>query len=109
LADWAENFAGRIAGKAGLWDIPAEEANALQTAFTDFKSLHEMAASPQKTPIIVARKNAAKVDLLKKIRAMVGYRLQNPIITAVDRTELGLHIRDTNPTTIPPPVSRPEF
>jgi hypothetical protein len=74
-----------------------------------FATLHAQADSPAKTSIIVAEKNAARDALVEKIRALVGFRLKNPVITDAQRIALGLHVHDTTPTTIPVPKTRPEL
>jgi len=109
LVDWADHFATQIVANATAWEIPATDVTALQTAVTLFKTLHGQAASPEKNSIIVAQKNAARDDLKEKIRALADFRLKNPVITPAQRLDLGLTVKDTNPTPIPTPSSRPEF
>jgi hypothetical protein len=109
LVDWADNFTARVVANATAWEIPAAEVTALQASNTAFKNLHEQAASPEKSPVIVAQKNAARDDLKAKIRALADFRLKNPVITPAQRLDLGLTVKDTNPTPIPTPSSRPEF
>ena len=109
LVAWSDNFYGKIASAAPAWNIPAEEVNALYAAKNAFATLHTQADSPLKNSVIVAKKNAARAVLETKIRELVGFRLKNPIITDADRVALGLHVRDTKPTNIPAPKSRPEL
>jgi hypothetical protein len=100
VVDWVDNFAACIAANAVAWDIPGAEVTDLQTAFTTFKTLHVKAVSPERTPIIITQKNAAKAALLAKIRALMGFRLKNPIITDADRITMGLHVKDTTRTVM---------
>ncbi|MDR2729907.1 MAG: hypothetical protein LBB81_03300 [Treponema sp.] len=109
LITWADNFVTWIGEYAGDLDIPAAEVNKLKIAVNFFKSTHEQARSPDRTPVIIATKDGAKRDMVAKIRAMVRFRLQNPAVTDAMRIQLGLRARDTIMTTIPVPTTRPEF
>jgi hypothetical protein len=109
LVAWSANFTTQVAANASAWSIPTAEITPLQTANTAFATLHAKADSPAKTSIIVAEKNAARKTLEEKIRALVGFRLKNPVITDAQRIALGLHVRDTTYTTITVPTTRPEL
>jgi hypothetical protein len=109
LVPWSANFATQVADNAIAWNIPVEEVTDLQNATTSFARLQAQADSPAKTAIIVAEKNVARTELKAKIRALVNFRLKNPIITDAQRIAMGLHVHDTTPTTVPVPKSRPEL
>jgi hypothetical protein len=109
LVPWSANFTAQVAANASAWGIPSNEVSALQTANTAFATLQAKADSPAKTSIIVAEKNTARKTLVAKIRELAGFRLKNPVITRAQRIALGLHVRDTTPSNIPVPKSRPEL
>ena len=109
LVAWSANFTAGIVANAGAWGIPPDEVIALQTANDTFAALHAQADSPLKNSVIVAEKNAARGVLETKIRELAGFRLKNPVITDADRVALGLHVRDTTPSNIPAPKTRPEL
>jgi hypothetical protein len=109
LAAWSANFTTQIANNLGAWDIPEQEVMDLQTASASFAMLHAQADSPAKTKIIVEEKNAARKVLVGLIRGLVSFRLKNPVITGAQRIAMGLHLRDTTYSKVPPPVSRPEL
>ncbi|MDR2730084.1 MAG: hypothetical protein LBB81_04215 [Treponema sp.] len=109
LVPWAENFVTWLGEYAGDLDIPAAEINGIKTALNYFKGTLEQARSPDRTRVITAQKNAAKADLVSKIRVMARFRLQNPAVTDAMRIQLGLRPRDTIVTAIPIPTTRPEF
>jgi hypothetical protein len=75
-------------------DIPKAEVDALSGAVSAFKNLFTEAKSSEKTPFIIAQKNAAKGELTAKIRALVNFRLKNPQVTDAMRIQLGLPTRD---------------
>jgi hypothetical protein len=94
LVPWAENFALWVSNYSEDLDIPQSEVNALKAAVTQFKNLFEEAKSSEKTPFIIAQKKAAKADMIAKIRALVRFRLQNPLVTDAMRVQFGLPPRD---------------
>ncbi|MDR0768676.1 MAG: hypothetical protein LBE71_02040 [Dysgonamonadaceae bacterium] len=109
LVAWSANFTTQVAAGASAWSIPGGEVTALQTANSNFATLHAKADSPAKTSIIVAEKNTARKTLIAKIRGLVNFRLKNPVITDAQRVALGLHVRDTTPSHILAPTTHPEL
>jgi hypothetical protein len=109
LAPWASNFTKKVSANSTAWDIPAAEIGALQVANVEFARLQGEADSPDRTSVIVEERNESRQRLVALIRAMVGFRLQNPVITDYERIGLGLHVHDTKPTSIPVPSTRPEL
>jgi hypothetical protein len=109
LVAWSANFTAKVAAGATAWSIPAEEVARLQKLNTDFAALHAQADSPDKTKVIVAKKDSARKTLVDKIREMANFRLKNPIITDDERISLGLHVHDTTPSSIGVPVHPPEL
>jgi hypothetical protein len=109
LVAWSDNFSVQVSANAAAWGIPEAEVTALVTAKNDFETLHLKADSPERTSVIVAEKNTARKKLTGVIRALVDFRLKNPVITDAQLTALGLHVRDTTRTPIPIPATRPEL
>ncbi|MDR1644755.1 MAG: hypothetical protein LBS05_02865 [Tannerellaceae bacterium] len=109
LSYWVTNFYTKIEVKAQAWAIPTAEVEAVGSAFSQFANFLAEAESPDRTPVIVAKKNAARKTLTGLIRTMVRFRLNNPILTDADRIDLGLHVRDTTYTPVPVPETRPEL
>ncbi|MDR2139992.1 MAG: hypothetical protein LBP50_10655 [Tannerella sp.] len=109
LVPWSANFTAGITANAAAWNITPEEVKELQTADASFAALQAQADSPVKNAVTVAKKNAARKALVAKIRGLAGFRLKNPVITDAQRVALGLHVRDTNPSNISIPPTRPEL
>jgi hypothetical protein len=109
VLSWSANFLEGVGPNAAAWGIPEGEVTAIGVAYRAFADIYIKAKSPSKTAVIVAEKNAAREALVAKIRAMVSFRLQNPVITDAQRIDLGLHVRDTTRTNIPVPTTRPEL
>ncbi|MDR3262641.1 MAG: hypothetical protein LBT78_12535 [Tannerella sp.] len=106
---WSANFATQVADNGSAWSISEQEVSDLQTAVTAFAALYAQANSPAKSPIIVAEKCAARTVLVGHIRALVNFRLKNPVITDAQRIATGIPVHDTVRSTIPVPVSRPNI
>jgi hypothetical protein len=109
LVPWGANFNSKVTAGASRWGIPSNEVTDVQNAYDAFVTLQKKADSPDKTTVIVAEKNAARKKYVELVRAMVGFRLKNPIITDAERVGMGLHVHDTTPTPIDVPKTRPEF
>jgi hypothetical protein len=109
LASWSSNFASKVDANSKVWNIPGQEVSDLNNAVNIFSSLHAQVDSPAKNSIIVAEKNAARIDLIGRIRGLVGFRLRNPAITNAERIAMGLPARDNTFSSIPTPTSRPEL
>ncbi|MDR1129681.1 MAG: hypothetical protein LBK96_01690 [Prevotellaceae bacterium] len=107
LVPWGSNFNSKVSVNASRWGIPLEEVTEVQTAYDVFVPLHKKADSPDSTTVIVAEKNVARKNYVTLVRAMVGFRLKNPIITDAERLDMGLHVHDTTPTTIDVPTTHP--
>ncbi|MDR1180838.1 MAG: hypothetical protein LBL13_02525 [Bacteroidales bacterium] len=108
LASWCANFTLKVAANASKWEISPEEIAELQDSYEAFVLLQKKADSPDRTTVIVAEKNAARKKLIGCIRTLAGFRLKNPIITDAERIDMGLHVRDTTPTNLDVPKTRPE-
>jgi hypothetical protein len=109
LVAWSANFTSQVETNARTWEIPPDEVVGLRVANDAFAELQKKADSPAKNSIIVAEKKTARKELIAKIRALVGFRLKNPIITNAERIALGLRVHDTTPSPIPVPKNRPEL
>jgi hypothetical protein len=109
LVLWSVNFGAQIAKNAEAWNISSDEVVELQTVITSFASLQAMADSPSRTTVIVAKKNAARYSLEKKIRELVNFQLNNPVITSTERIAMGLHVRSGKYSTVSRPETRPEL
>jgi hypothetical protein len=106
---WVANFVNVVSANATDWNISSEEVSGLSDARTNFADLLGQAESPLRNKVIVAQKNAARSALISGIRALVNFKLRNPVITDAQRLAMGLHVRDTTPTSVPVPTTRPEL
>ena len=109
LVSWCANFTAEVVVNAEEWEIPQAEVSRLQNAGDKFAALYAQADSPTCNSVIIAEKNTARKALVKEIRSLADFRLKNPVISDGQRIGLGLHVRQTTHTPVPPPASRPEL
>jgi hypothetical protein len=107
LIDWGDNFVAELTAHGTEWEIPAAEITGVITALAAFKALHAQAVSPEKSSVIIEEKNEARDAFKAKVRAMVKFRFENPVITDADRVRCGLHLRDSVKTPIGDPATVP--
>jgi hypothetical protein len=107
LIDWGDNFVAEITAHSAEWEIPAAEIAGVTTALDAFKTLHKKAVSPERSPVIIEEKNEARDAFKAKVRVMVKFRFENPVITNADRVRCGLHPRDPVKTPFGVPATVP--
>jgi hypothetical protein len=90
-------------------NIPTAEVAELKALLNTFETNFEDSRGPERTPVIVAAKKSSRKKFETKIRGIVGFYLQNPIVTPEMRIQFGLNPKDEIRTTIPVPKTRPEF
>jgi hypothetical protein len=110
---WSANFDARITANPTAYGLTAVQAtfyNGLHTAFqTAWQAANE---NMTRTPSAIQTKNLAKADLVSGrggIRELAGIVQKFPGTTNTERSDLGLTVRDAEPTPIPPPTVSPEI
>jgi hypothetical protein len=106
LIDWLNNFVEKLQTNAAKWQIPQGEMDEIAALTADFKGKHAKCAGPDRSKTLVAEKDAAKAELIARIREMVKFRFNNPAISDADRVSAGLHAKDKARTPIPVPATR---
>jgi hypothetical protein len=107
LALWSERFLEQIIDNAAQWEIPHNEVNNLEKIVEEYNKYFKIIDSPLKTKIDVVKKNVAKIEMSRQIRAMTSFRLRNPVITDDQRIALGLRIKNRKRKPIPQPDKAP--
>ena len=95
LIIWVDNFIKGVSVYTDDLEIPEKELSAIKAAQAYFRSVAEDAKGGERTPVLTAKKDEAKADLVALVRGMVGFRLQNPKVSASMRVEMGLPPHDT--------------
>ena len=90
------------------YSLTAGQLTTLGTKLTDFQTKWDTCQVPgTKTKVAVQQKNASKADLLAYLRTLVKIVQNAPTTNNTMRTELGIPLRDFEPSPIPPPGSAP--
>jgi len=82
--------------------IPAQKISNLSALLDDLEVLKDTAAS-QRTPAHTLARNNSQAAATKALRAFVNQYLRFEPVTDVDLVEMGIPVRDTIHTTVPPP------
>ena len=108
LFDWSTNFSARITATPTAYGLVAADATALASLVADFTTRRSTATNPPtRTRITIAAKDTSKAALIAKCRSLGRIVKAFPSITPAQLHELGLHVRDREPTPIPPPATHP--
>ncbi|MDR0598979.1 MAG: hypothetical protein LBG84_02695 [Treponema sp.] len=106
LIDWLDNFVEKLQAHGTEWQIPPGEAAEVEALTTEFKVRRAKCAGPDRSKALVSEKDAVKEALIARVRTMVKFRFNNPIISDADRVSAGLHPRDRTRTPVPVPATR---
>jgi len=108
LEDWSQNFDTRITTTPTLFNLLASDATAFHALVQDFITRRAAAVNPgTRGKSTVAAKQTSKIALLARARQLARIVSAYPPVTPQQRVDLGLNVRDTDPTPIPPPATKP--
>jgi len=108
LDTFANNFQTLIAGNPTAYSLVAADATAITLAYTNFHSAYLAAINPTtRTHATIATKNTQKLNVMSVIRGYGATIRANRGVSDALKTNRGLHVRDTQPTPIPPPSTYP--
>lgn len=101
-------FGTQISATPTVYGLVAADATAFQALATDFATRLATATNPEtRTKAAVAAKSTSKKSLLARTRALIRIISAHPGVTDEMRVELGLNVRDPQPSPIPAPSTRP--
>jgi hypothetical protein len=107
---WSTNFDKFINLAPADYGLTADQAaayNVLHTAFSD--ALHAASEPHTRTPSIIIIKNDAKEALIEEARVLARLVQATPGVTDAQRNDLGLTVRDDEPTPVPEPHEPPDI
>ena len=105
---WGSNFAALITANPTDFGLVVGDATTIQTASDDFTAALTLALDPAtRTPVTVNAKDAQRQTSEAVWRPYAMQINANPAVTDAQRTSLGLTVRDTDRTPVPPPASAP--
>jgi hypothetical protein len=108
LDAWLDNFKTLIAASPTTYGLATSDATAISTAYTNWHAAYTTAVNPTtRTKLSVADKNQQKAIVLGVVRGYAATIRANLAVSDALKGGLGLHVRDTTPTPVPPPATFP--
>lgn len=108
LKDWANNYSTKISAAPQLYGLQVSDATALASLVADFNTRYNTATSPDtQTPVAAEALRTSRAALVAKCRQLARIINADPDTTNEQRTELGLNVRDAEPTPAAIPLTRP--
>jgi hypothetical protein len=109
LVTWSTGFNTKINATPTTYGLTAGQATAYTTVHTAFVTAFNAANSDAtNSRSAIVTKNAAKAVLIASARQLAGIIQSYPGTTNAMRSDLGLTVRDTQPTPVPPPANPPD-
>jgi hypothetical protein len=108
LEAWLANFKTLIAASPTSYGLVASDATAVTNAYNAWHTAYLAAVNPTtRTKLTVAAKNQQKAIVLGVVRGYAATIRANAAVSDSLKGGLGLHVRDTTPTPVPPPSTFP--
>ena len=111
LLAWSSNFASKIAATPTVYGLTAAQATAYAALHSTFSAAYVLAIEPDtNSRTAIQAKNTAKENLMSApggARELVAIVQAFPGTTDEMRVELGLKVRDVEPTPVPVPRTAP--
>ena len=108
LVTWSINFKTKITATPTDYGLVAAQATAYGVKHDAFVAAHQTANNPDtRSPTNIVAKDVAKVALEDEARMLARIVQATPAVTAAQKSELGLTVRDVDPSPIPPPAEAP--
>lgn len=108
LDTWANNFKTLIAASPTSYGLVTADGTALTTAYNAWHTAYLAAINPTtRTKATVEAKNVQKANLLTVVRGYAATIRVNRAVSNELKIGLGLNVRDTSPTPVPPPSTYP--
>ncbi|MEK6702935.1 MAG: hypothetical protein AABZ53_11770 [Planctomycetota bacterium] len=108
LDAWLANFKTLIAATPTNYGLVAADGTAITTAYTNWHNAFLAATNPTtRTEATVSTKNTQKALTLTLVRGYAATIRVNAAVSDALKIGLGLHVKDTQPSPVPPPVTKP--
>ena len=108
IVTWTNNFATLITANAVSYGLTAAQAASYSARSQDFIAKHQAANDPStRSPSAIVAKDMSKALLAAEARLLARIVQATPTVTPQQKSDLGLTIRDQEPTPIPPPGAAP--
>ncbi|MCC7350779.1 MAG: hypothetical protein IT446_09435 [Phycisphaerales bacterium] len=108
LVTWANNFNTLIQAGAITYGLTTPQALQMGSFYSAFAAAYQTANDPAtRSPSAIIAKNTAMKNMVSFIRLLARIIQANPNLSAQQKSNLGLTVRDTDPSSVNPPGSAP--
>jgi hypothetical protein len=108
IVTWTTNFKTLITATPTAYGLTAAQATAYGAKSDDFIAKHQAANDPStRSPSAIVAKDVSKAVLAAEARMLARIVQATPSVTAEQKSDLGLTVRDVEPSPIPPPAFAP--
>ncbi|GAB6393661.1 MAG: hypothetical protein MdMp014T_3034 [Treponematales bacterium] len=107
--DWSANFIDVVNQHKSAWGIPDAKVTEMQTLQTDIEALHTKCESNEGTRTDRVNKNGKIVLLKHKQVALVAQLQAADYMTDPWRMELGITVKDSDPSPVGVPEAPPDW
>lgn len=108
LVTWSLNYKTRLIAAPTAVGVTAPQASAYGALHDAFVTAYNAANNDgTRTRAAIITKDTAKTALIANARLLAGIIQKYPATTNTQRAELGLTVRDADPTPVPPPAAAP--
>ena len=108
LVTWSTNFDTKITAAPTDYGLTAPQATAYAAKHTAFVTAYQTASNPDtRSPTNVLAKDMARSALVAEARMLARIVQATPAVTPEQKSELGLTVRDVEPSPIPAPDFAP--
>lgn len=111
LVAWGSNFDVKVTASPVTYNLDAAQAAAFTAAYTPFVAAYDAVAAAReagtRSRVLTATKDTAKAALLRLGRELYGLVQDSNSVSAADKEDVGVVVRDTTPSPIPPPALAP--
>lgn len=108
LLSFASNFSTKITATPATYGVTAPQAVTYAALFSDFSTKLGLATAPAtRTSVTVAAKDVSRQALVANTRQLANICQETPGMLAASIAALGLTVRQTVPTPIPAPTTKP--
>jgi hypothetical protein len=108
LLTFAQTFSTTLSGEFASYGLINSDATSLATLVSAYAGAFAVANDPAtRTGSKLIEKDIAKGQLVAALRSLSARIQANPGVTAAQRNDIGLPIRDRIPTPVPAPATKP--
>jgi hypothetical protein len=106
--NWLTNFSTLLTASPTTYGLVAGDATAVAAVTTTWSAAYLAATNPvTRTAVTIADKDAARLAAEGLVRPLAVSVSLNGGVTNMDKTAIGVTVRVTTPTPVPPPTTQP--